>query len=68
MIVNSKGGKEMSFDNLLTLLIIGGLGYMMFRGGGCCGSRGGHSKHKDGSEDAGSKTGTGMDDHGSADR
>ena len=40
----------MSFDNLLNLLIIGGLGYMMFRGGGCCGSHGrnGHgSKDKD---------------------
>ena len=47
----------MSFDNLLTLLIIGGLGFMMFRGGGCCGSRGGHGKHGDGSEDPGGKTG-----------
>ncbi len=48
----------MSFDNLLTLLIIGGLGYMMFRGGGCCGSHRGHSKHGDGSEDPGGKAGT----------
>jgi hypothetical protein len=36
----------MSFDTLFTLLIIGGLGYMMFRGGGCCGSRGSHGGHK----------------------
>jgi hypothetical protein len=39
----------MSFDTLFTLLIIGGLGYMMFRGGGCCGSHGGHKgSHGDG--------------------
>jgi hypothetical protein len=35
----------MSFDTLITLLIIGGLGYMMFRGGGCCGSHGSHKGH-----------------------
>ena len=35
----------MSFDTLFTLLIIGGLGYMMFRGGGCCGSHGSHKGH-----------------------
>ncbi len=58
----------MSFDNLLTLLIIGGLGYMMFRGGGCCGSHGGHGKHKDGGEGTGGKTGAGTDEHDSAHR
>jgi hypothetical protein len=30
----------MSFDNILTLLIVVGFGYMMFRGGGCCGGHG----------------------------
>ena len=44
----------MSFDNLLTLLIIGGLGYMMFRGGGCCGSHRGHKGHHDEGDDTGS--------------
>ena len=48
----------MSFDNILTLLIIGGLGYMMFRGGGCCGSHGGHGKHGDGDDDPGKEAGT----------
>ena len=48
----------MSFDNLLTLLIIGGLGYMMFRGGGCCGSHGGHGKNKGGDKDPGEEAGT----------
>lgn len=39
----------MSFDTLFTLIIIGGMGYMMFKGGGCCGPRGGHGKdQKDG--------------------
>jgi len=35
----------MSLDNLFTLLIIGGLGYMMFRGGGCCGFHGSQKDH-----------------------
>lgn len=35
----------MSFENLITLIFIVGMGYMMFRGGGCCGSHGGHKKH-----------------------
>ena len=30
----------MSFDNILTLLVVVGFGYMMFRGGGCCGGHG----------------------------
>ena len=54
----------MSFDNLLTLLIIGGLGYMMFRGGGCCGS---HGKHKDHHGD-GSEAGGNDDNERSTDR
>jgi len=58
----------MSFDNLLTLLIIGGLGYMMLRGGGCCGSHGGHGKHKDGGEGTSGKTGAGTDEHDTAHR
>jgi hypothetical protein len=33
----------MTFNNLITLLFVVGMGYMMFRGGGCCG---GHGKHK----------------------
>jgi hypothetical protein len=41
----------MSFDNILTLLVVVGFGYMMFRGGGCCGSHRGHKDHhSDGSE------------------
>ncbi len=46
----------MSFDNLITLLIIGGLGFMMFRGGGCCGSHGGHGKHRESGEEKDEKT------------
>jgi hypothetical protein len=45
----------MSFDNLLTLLIIGGLGYMMFRGGGCCGSHGSHKGNHDESDETGNR-------------
>ena len=58
----------MSFDTLFTLLIIGGLGYMMFRGGGCCGSHGSHGKHEGGGEETGKKTEASADDHGSVDR
>ncbi len=58
----------MSFDTLFTLLIIGGLGYMMFRGGGCCGSHGGHGKHGDGSEEPDGKIGAGADDQDSINR
>jgi hypothetical protein len=53
--VHGKGGKKMDFDNILTLLIIAGLGFMIFRGGGCCGSHGGHKgQHGDGADDANS--------------
>lgn len=62
----------MSFDTLFTLIIIGGLGYMMFRGGGCCGSHGGHGKHQGDDEKTGETTieteGAGADDHDSANR
>jgi hypothetical protein len=34
----------MTFNNLISLVFIIGLGYMMFKGGGCCGSHGGHKK------------------------
>ena len=50
----------MSFDNVLTLLIVVGMGYMMFRGGGCCGSHGGHGKNKDGDEGSGGEAGADM--------
>jgi hypothetical protein len=52
----------MSFDNFLTLLIIGGLGYMMFRGGGCCGSHGSRKEHH-GDSDAGSENDTKTNSH-----
>jgi hypothetical protein len=58
----------MSFDSLLTLLIIGGLGYMMFRGGGCCGSHGGHGKHQNGDEEKDLKSGDEAGDQVSVDR
>ena len=32
----------MTFGNLITLIFVIGFGYMMFKGGGCCGSHGGH--------------------------
>ncbi len=32
----------MTFGNIITLLFVVGFGYMMFKGGGCCGSHGGH--------------------------
>jgi len=41
----------MTFANLITLLFIVGFGYMMFRGGGCGGSHGGHKKHHGEGED-----------------
>jgi len=44
----------MSFDTILTLLVVGGMGYMMFKGGGCCGS---HGSHK-GQEGEGDETGS----------
>jgi hypothetical protein len=68
MIIYGKGGSKMSFDNLLTLLIIGGLGYMMFRGGGCCGSHGSHGKHESGGKEKDEKTVANPDEQGSADR
>lgn len=37
----------MTFENLIGLIIIAGLGYMMFRGGGCCGSHGVHRDHNE---------------------
>jgi len=49
----------MNFDNILNLLIIVGLGYMVFRGGGCCGSHGGHKGHygdSSGNEEEGNQT------------
>ena len=70
----------MSFDTLFTLIIIGGMGYMMFRGGGCCGSHGGHGKHQGDGEKTGETTGettgeatsetagAGLDDQESANR
>ena len=45
----------MSFDTLFTLIIVGGMGYMMFKGGGCCGSRGGHGKDQKDGETTGEK-------------
>ncbi len=48
----------MTFDNIITLLFVVGFGYMMFRGGGCCGSHGGHDKNKGGAEDSGGEAGT----------
>ena len=53
VIDHRKGGRTMSFDTLITLLIIGGLGYMMFRGGGCCGSHGSHKGHHGKDDQAG---------------
>jgi len=35
----------MTFENLITLALVVGFGYMMFKGGGCCGSHGGHGKN-----------------------
>ena len=35
----------MTFETVITLILVGGMGYMMFKGGGCCGSHGGHKKH-----------------------
>jgi hypothetical protein len=32
-----------TFETVITLVLIGGMGYMMFKGGGCCGP-GGHKK------------------------
>lgn len=52
----------MSFDNLLTLLIIGGLGYMMFRGGGCCGGHGSHGGHGSGRKHEESQPASGSED------
>ena len=54
MITYRKGGSKMSFDTILTLLVVGGMGYMMFKGGGCCGS---HGSHK-GQEGEGDETGS----------
>ena len=45
----------MTFENLITLIFIIGFGYMMFRGGGCCGSHGGHEKHHGEGEEKGNK-------------
>ncbi len=42
----------MTFETLITRILIGGMGYMMFKGGGCCGL-GGHKK--DHEEDKGEK-------------
>lgn len=47
----------MNFNNLLTLVLIVGMGYLMFRGGGCCGSHGGHTKRPgDGAENGDENT------------
>jgi len=35
----------MTFETLITLILVVGFGYMMFRGGGCCGSHGRHKDH-----------------------
>ena len=58
----------MSFDTLLTPLIIGGLGFMMFRGGGCCGSHSGRGKHKSGSKEVSGKTKADTNGYGLKDR
>lgn len=44
----------MSVNTLLTLLIIGGLGYMIFRGRGCCGSHGSRKGHHREGDETGS--------------
>jgi len=47
--IEEEGRFQMTFENIITLIFIVGFGYMMFRGGGCCGSHGGHKEHhKDG--------------------
>ncbi|GBE15489.1 hypothetical protein BMS3Abin14_01555 [bacterium BMS3Abin14] len=60
----------MSFNTLFLLLIVGGMGYMMFKGGGCCGGHGGHGKHDGGGEKTDDKTddktGAGPEDRDSA--
>ena len=40
----------MTTGNFITLALIIGFGYMMFKGGGCCGSHGGHKKGHEGHE------------------
>jgi len=35
----------MTFENLITLALVVGFGYMMFKGGGCCGHDD-HTKHE----------------------
>ncbi len=41
----------MTFETVITLILVGGMGYMMFKGGGCCGP-GGHKKgHEDGKDE-----------------
>lgn len=40
----------MTSGNIITLIVVVGFGYMMLKGGGCCGSHGshgGHGKHDD---------------------
>ncbi len=41
----------MTSGNFITLALIIGFGYMMFKGGGCCGSHGGHKKDHEGHEE-----------------
>jgi hypothetical protein len=49
----------MTFENLITLIFVVAFGYMMFRGGGCCGSQGGHQKDHGEGEDKGEKLNAG---------
>ncbi len=41
----------MTFGNVITLVLVVGFGYMMFKGGGCCGSHGGHKGHNEEGKD-----------------
>ena len=68
MTINQQGDEKMSTNTIISLLIFGVFAFMMFRGGGCCGSHGGHGKHKDDGEGAGDITGSGTEDHKSANR
>ncbi len=40
-------------EGWLIWLIIGGLFFLMFRGGGCCGGHGGHGGNRGGVEEGG---------------